>query len=194
MTLGFLRRNLAFAPRQTMETVCKTLVRPQLEHASSIWHPYLKTQAQQIEKVQRSAARWTCRRWRNKSSVGDMFSELEWPSLETHQEQSSLTFFYKIHSDTVYIDKDKYLIPHLVWNKSRLGHFSPTTHNIAGTLLIVMPWKFRFFLFFFFPELHVSPLDSSAVGAQAADAFKAHIYSAYGEACVLACLCLDSCK
>ena len=45
----------------------------------------------------------------NTSSVGHMLSELEWQFLESRREQSSLTFFYKIHSGTVYIDKDKYL-------------------------------------------------------------------------------------
>ena len=67
--------------------------------------------AQQVERVQRTAARWPCRRWRNASSVGDMLDELEWPSLESRREQSSLTFFYMIHSGMVYVDKDKYLTP-----------------------------------------------------------------------------------
>ena len=49
--IGFLRRNLAFAPRQTKEAAYKTLVRPQLEFASPVWHHYLKTQTQQIKKV-----------------------------------------------------------------------------------------------------------------------------------------------
>ena len=40
-----------------------------------------------------------------------MLDELEWPFLEARREQSSLTFFYKIHSGTVSLDKDKYLIP-----------------------------------------------------------------------------------
>ena len=79
-TLGFLRRNLALAPRHTKEIAYKTLVRPQLEYAAPIWHPYHDTQIGQVEKVQRTAARWTCRRWRNTSSVGDMLDELGWPS------------------------------------------------------------------------------------------------------------------
>ena len=110
-TMGFLRCNLALAPRHTKEVAYKTLVRPQLEYAAPIWHPYHETQIAQVEKVRRTAARWTCRRWRNKSSVGDMLDELEWPSLEDHREQSSLAFFYKIHSGTVSLDKDKYLTP-----------------------------------------------------------------------------------
>ena len=79
-TLGFLRRNLALAPRHTKEVAYKTLLRPQLEYAAPIWHPYHDTQIGQVEKVQRTAARWTCRRWRNTSSVGDMLDELGWPS------------------------------------------------------------------------------------------------------------------
>ena len=110
-TLGFLRRSLALAPRHTKEGAYKTLVRPQLEYAATIWHPYNETQTAKVEKVQKTAARWTCRRWRNSSSVGDMLDELEWPYLQSRRERSSLTFFYKIHSGTVSLDKDKYLTP-----------------------------------------------------------------------------------
>ena len=64
-TMDFLRRNLALAPRHTKEVAYKTLVRPQLEYATPIWNLYHKLQIQEVEKVQRTAARWTCMRWRN---------------------------------------------------------------------------------------------------------------------------------
>ena len=50
-TLGFLRRNLALAPRHSKEVAYKTLVRPQLEYAAPIWHPYNETEAKKVEKV-----------------------------------------------------------------------------------------------------------------------------------------------
>ena len=93
-------------------TLTLTLVRPQLEYAAPNWHPYQgyhETQIAQMEKVQRTATRWTCRRWRNASSVGDMLDELELPSLEARREQSFITFFYKINSGTVSLDT--YLTP-----------------------------------------------------------------------------------
>ena len=43
-TLGFLRRNLALAPRHTKEVAYQTLVRPQLEYAAPIWHLYNETE------------------------------------------------------------------------------------------------------------------------------------------------------
>ena len=130
-TMGFLRHNLALAPRHTKEVAYKTLVRPQLEYAAPIWNPYHKLQIQEVVNVQRTAARWTCRRWRNTSSVGDMLDELEWPSLEARREQSSLTFFYKIHSGTVSLDKDKYLTPAPNLQRTRASHDLQYTRYFA---------------------------------------------------------------
>ena len=113
------------------EVAYKTLVRPKLDYAAPIWHPYHETQIGQVEKVQRTAAKWTCRRWRNTSSVGDMLDDLEWTSLETRREQSSLTFFYKIHSGTVSLDKDKYLTPAPNIRRTRASHESQYTRYFA---------------------------------------------------------------
>ena len=62
-TLGFLCRNLAFTPKSTKEVAYKTSVQPKLEYRAPIWSSYSKLQINQVEKDQRTAARWTCRRW-----------------------------------------------------------------------------------------------------------------------------------
>ena len=56
-TMGFLWRNLAFAPRHTKEVAYKTLVHPKLEYAAPIWHPYHESQMRQVKNVQWTAAR-----------------------------------------------------------------------------------------------------------------------------------------
>ena len=118
-TLSFLRRNLAFAPRSIKEVAYKTLVRPKLEYAAPIWSPYSKLQINQVEKVQRTAARRTYRRWRNTSSVSEM---LERPSLEAGRDRSSLLLYHKIHSGSVSIEKDKYLTPAHSLKSTRSSH------------------------------------------------------------------------
>ena len=87
-----------------------------------ILSPYSKLQINQVEKVQRTAAHWTCRRWRNTSSVGEMLDELEWPSLEARRDRSSLLLFHKIHSGAVSIEKDKYLTPAHSLKSTRSSH------------------------------------------------------------------------
>ena len=100
----------------------KTLFRPKLEYVSPVWNPYSKSQVYQLKKVQRTAARWTCRRWRNTSHVSDMLNELEWPTLEDRWEQVSLAFFHKIHSGTVVIERNKHLNPAPSLRQTRVSH------------------------------------------------------------------------
>ena len=133
-TLGFLCRNLAFAPRSSKEVEYKTLVRPKLEYAAPIWSPHSKLQINQIEKVQRTAVRWTCSRWQNTSSVGEMLDELEWPSLEARRDQSSLLLFHKIHCGAS--------IWHLLTVWKLPGHH--IVLNTADTDHTVMLWRIPF--------------------------------------------------
>ena len=125
-TLGFLSRNMAFAPRSTKEVAYETLVRPKLEYVAPIGAltRNFRLINTQIEKVQRTAARWTCRRWQNTCSVGEILDELEWPSLEARRDQTSLLLFHKIHCGAVSIKKDKYMTP---------AHSSKTTRSSHST-------------------------------------------------------------
>ena len=57
-TLGFLRRNLAACPRNVKESTNKGLVRPTLEYSSSIWDSQSVLLQDELEKVQKRAARF----------------------------------------------------------------------------------------------------------------------------------------
>ena len=114
-----------------------------LLHTSPVWNPHIKSRVNQLEKVQRTAARWTCRSWRNTSHIGDMLNELEWPTLEDRREQASLAFFHKIHSGTVAIERNTYLTPApRLWQYTRYLTFSdalktsfPRTIPVCNALL-----------------------------------------------------------
>ena len=147
-TLGFLRRNLPFAPKSTKEVAYKSLVWPKL---APIWSPCSKLQINQVEKVQRTAARLTCRRWGNTSSVSKMLDELEWPSLEARRDWPSLLLFHKIHSGTVSIEKDKYLTPARSLKSTRSSHsaqycryqtYSDALKNFFSPNYSTVEWSF----------------------------------------------------
>jgi hypothetical protein len=141
-TLGLLRRNLSLAPRETKVNAYQTLVRPQLEYASPIWNPHTQVNTRKIEMVQRTAARWTCRRWHNTSHVGEMLDDLEWSTLEKMRTNSSLTLFYKIHNRLVDIDTARYLSTNKSTRYSgRLSHSQQYDRLTASTDLL----KFSFF-------------------------------------------------
>ena len=113
---GFISRNYVVWPTFLLMNVFIALkgshfwfllVRPQLEYAAPIWNPHHQTEINRIEKAQRTAARWACRRWSNQSHVEEMLDELQWPELQERRQQASFTFC-KIHNNLVTIDKNRW--------------------------------------------------------------------------------------
>ena len=77
-----------------------------------IWDPHTRTLINQIEKVQRRAARYVTNRYHNTSSVTDMLQNLNWPSLEITRTRVRLIMFYKIIHHVVAIHPlDTLLLP-----------------------------------------------------------------------------------
>ena len=56
--------------------------KPILDYATVFWDPNQQYLINEIEKVQRRAARWVMGDCRYTSSVSSMISALQWPSLE----------------------------------------------------------------------------------------------------------------
>ena len=74
--LGLIRRNLGPCDTTEKEKAYQSLVRPQLEHASSVWNPFTKTDKTKVESIQRQAARFTLRNYQRTSSVTTMLETL----------------------------------------------------------------------------------------------------------------------
>ena len=69
------------------------------------------TQIDQVETVQRRAARWIKADYGRTSSVTDMLHSLNLRRLDLRRIDSRLSLFYKIHHSQVAIPINEYLIP-----------------------------------------------------------------------------------
>ena len=75
--LGVLRRNLKNCPRNLKDLAYKSILRPKLEYASSVWVPYTAENINKLEEVQRRSARFVCNKYSRKESVTSMLDDLE---------------------------------------------------------------------------------------------------------------------
>ena len=103
-SLAFLRRNLQISQQHIKEKAYNTLVRPQLEYAASVWDPYTKQKQQQIEMVQRRAARFVVRNYEREASVTAMLQSLGWRSLQQRRADIRLIMLYKCIHGIVAVD------------------------------------------------------------------------------------------
>ena len=108
-SLGFVKRNIRTHHPKVREAAYKTLVRPQLEYASSAWDPHTIDHTHKIEMIQRRAARWVLRDYSPLSSVSTMLDRLEWQTLEHRRSCARLTLFYKIVHHLVAVPLPQYL-------------------------------------------------------------------------------------
>ena len=89
-------------------------------------------------------------------------------TLNTHREQSSLAFFYKIHFGTVSLDKDNFLAPAPNLRRTRASHESQYTRYLAYSNALKNP---------FFPRTNSmwNSLPSSVVTSKTIEELKALI-------------------
>jgi len=90
------RKTLLFEDPYYSRLKSTMLVRPKVEYAAAVWDPY--TKVQNIEKIQRRAARFVSNDHQQTSSVKEMLKALDWPALETHRKAARLSTLYKIDS------------------------------------------------------------------------------------------------
>ena len=110
-SLAFLRRNLASFPRDIKAQSYQALVQPILEYASTSWDPYTKSNIQQLEAVQRRAARFVTGDYRTTSSPSQMIADLGWEPLYQGMANFKLVMVYGITYGLIDIPAPLYLHP-----------------------------------------------------------------------------------
>ena len=95
-SLNFLRHCLYNASSLIKSSVYKCVVRPTLEYACPVWHPYTTKNINTLESVQRRAARWASNsKWDAIShcwskSSDDCIQELHWPTIQQRHNYYSI--------------------------------------------------------------------------------------------------------
>ena len=111
-TLGFVRRNLNNCPEEIKKHAYYALVRPHLEYASSAWDPHVQKQINEIEGVQRRAARFVKRCYvRTPGTVTTLLNDLGWPTLQQRRKEARLTTMYKIMNGQTNLELPPYAKP-----------------------------------------------------------------------------------
>ena len=100
--LGFLRRNLRGCPYKLRELAYTTMLRSTLEYCGAVWDPTTQEEENQLEMVQRKAARWS-RGARGIVSATELLNDLGWQKLANRRKQQRLCLFYSILYGHLYI-------------------------------------------------------------------------------------------
>ncbi|MCG8034813.1 MAG: hypothetical protein JAZ03_21935, partial [Candidatus Thiodiazotropha taylori] len=110
-SLAFLRRNITSCPADIKAQCYKTLVRPIMEYAAPAWDPHTTTNINQLEAVQRRAARFVTGDYRRTSSTSQMLATLGWPTLQQRRSYAKLVLVYRITHALIDIPAAEYLHP-----------------------------------------------------------------------------------
>ena len=110
-TLGLLRRNLSLCPQKLREQAYISLIRSRLEYCAAIWDPHLEKDIQQLEAIQRRAARFVVQDFSRYSSVKSYLNDLKWAPLKDRRRDIRLTFLFKIVTGRVAVQAEGTLLP-----------------------------------------------------------------------------------
>jgi len=110
-TLGFIRRNLKDCTKPVKSAAYTSMVRPTMEYASSVWDPTNRKKIENLEKVQKRAARFVFNNYtdRTPGCVTKMVESLKWEKLEERRKYNRLCMLYKIKNGLVDIDSHQYI-------------------------------------------------------------------------------------
>ena len=104
--VGLIFRTFTFMDKDMFLSIYKSVVRPHLEFASSVWSPMFKKDKILIENVQCRATRLV--KCLKHISYEDRLKTLGLPSLEYRRERSDMIQVYKIMHGIDKVDKDKF--------------------------------------------------------------------------------------
>lgn len=139
--LGLIKRNLRHCHPRLKEKAYFSLVRPHLEYSSTVWNPHHQTTINQIEAIQKRAARFVKNSYQRTESVTAMLQDLQWPSLQSRRDAAIKIMLYKISHGLIAINKEDYLSP---MTTTKLRNYNPAKFQLLTTHSTKDIYRFSF--------------------------------------------------
>ena len=171
--LGMLRRNIKDCPATLKETAYFSMVRSILEYSCAVWDPHKAKNINNIENVQRRAARFVKNDYRiylkeeqEYVSVSKMIEDLGWQDLANRRRETRLALFYKIINEQVNVPHNEILKQTSMTQVTRQGK--------TGKKYIALSCKTDDYKYSFFPRTtrDWNELPNTTVNAPSVEAFK----------------------
>ncbi len=133
-TSAFVHRNLKGCPTRVHTQCFKTLVRPVLEYASSVWSPHQKELVHDLEMVQRRAARRICGDFGRETSATALVDKLGLETLKSRRDAGRAIMMYKVMNGAVCVcPKPGTITP--TQRQSRQRHALLVPHSRTNVML-----------------------------------------------------------
>ena len=101
--LFFLKRHLYSCPKNIKEQCYFACVRSKVEYACSVWDPHSIEDINNIEKIQRRAARFVSNSYDYKTNCNHLLKDLDWTPLSERRAQYKATNMFKARNDLLKI-------------------------------------------------------------------------------------------
>ena len=90
-----------------------SLVRPKMEYCSTVWDPHTQKDIDELEKVNRRAARVVNKKsyWERDVSPTELLQDLGWGTLAERRKEQRLTMMYKIKNNLVAVPSTQLVAP-----------------------------------------------------------------------------------
>jgi len=129
--LNFIRRNFYDCAPSIKEKLYHTLVRPHLDYATASWDPFTRKNIDNIERIQKRAARFVSGIYGKDTSITSILQNLQWDPLQVRRKSHRLTSFYKIVNGQLDINHSSFITPKITRN--RRGHSIQFQQQRAST-------------------------------------------------------------
>lgn len=169
--LGLIKRNLRQCHPKLKEQAYISLVRPNLEYCSTVWNPHHQTTINQVEAIQKRAARFVLNIYDRTESITTILQNLQWASLQSRREAAMKIMLYKISHSLIAIDRDQYLT---AMSDTRLRNYHPAKYQLLTTHSSKDIYKFSFMP----TAVRLwNALPADVITAPSVTVFRSHIYT-----------------